>query len=70
LDFCPEKEQTSYNPNMASIEYFPAPAICNVKQQKASHNTEVFVKDFHAVDFIRTRHCPIVMGNERSSQRV
>jgi hypothetical protein len=55
---------------MASIEYFPAPAICNVKQQKASHNTEVFVKDFHAVDFIRTRHCPIVMGNERSSQRV
>jgi hypothetical protein len=43
---------------------------CDVKQQKASHNTEVFVEALHAVDFIHTCHCPIAMRNERTSQRV
>ena len=43
---------------------------CDVKQQKASRNAEVFVKTFHAVDFIHTCHCPVVMRNERGSQRV
>src|SRR5271170_6614942 len=28
----------------------------DVKQQEASHDTEVFVKAFHAFDFIRTCH--------------
>ena len=42
----------------------------DAKQQKASHNTEVFVEAFHAVDFARTRHRPIAMRNERTSQSV
>jgi hypothetical protein len=47
-----------------------ASRTCDVKQQKTSHDAEVLVKSFHAVDFIRIRHCPIAMRYERCSKRV
>ena len=43
---------------------------CDVKKQKTSHDTEIFVKAFHVLDFIRTCNRPIVMSNERCSKRV
>src|ERR1700719_1018758 len=42
----------------------------NGQQQKTSHDTEIFVKTFHAVDTIRTRHCPIAVLESRSPQRI
>jgi hypothetical protein len=35
----------------------------DVKKQKTSHDTEIFVKAFHVLDFIRTCNRPIVMRN-------
>jgi hypothetical protein len=43
---------------------------CNVQQQEASHDADIFVEGIHAVDLLRTCDCPIAVPNKGSSQRV